>query len=344
MRVIKLSDLPDPPHGKIGWPWTEGSEQLPERMSSGHSWPKISVITPSYNYDCYIEEAIRSVLLQGYPNLEYIIIDGGSSDGTCSIINKYRKWIDFFVSEKDSGLTDALLKGFDNVTGEWVGWQNADDFYARNAFYSLGNIFDNGIAACDIVHGVTYLTDDRGASLGLIKYDDAIGLDDVQTFPLIGLANQSLLISFEMLREHGFVDRAYSYAMDSELMTRLIASGAKTQFVPGMEGMYRIHGNALTFRGGLESTIESCRICEYYIGQEGRGTLSLDVVMRGYLRLIVGLYRGNHIEEFNHHSRVYLKNRLSCGLIARCLFALLGRNFVANSSRIWAQINKMLLS
>src|SRR5690348_881216 len=102
MQSPKLTELPSPPPGRTGWPWTEESERLPETLPDGAEWPKISIVTPSYNQGQFIEETIRAVLLQGYPNIEFIIIDGGSKDNTVEIIKKYEKFIACWVSEKDN--------------------------------------------------------------------------------------------------------------------------------------------------------------------------------------------------------------------------------------------------
>ncbi|MDA8631247.1 glycosyltransferase [Litoricolaceae bacterium] len=102
-------------------------------ISSEEDWPKISIVMPSFNQVQFIERSILSVLNQGYPNIELIIIDGGSSDGTVKIIKRYEDRIAYWVSEKDEGQSDALNKGFSRASGEIYGWLNSDDLYMPDA-------------------------------------------------------------------------------------------------------------------------------------------------------------------------------------------------------------------
>ena len=141
MHFPRLSELPKPPAGKIGWPWEVESAPLPETLPDGSSWPRISIVTPSYNQGQFIEATIRSVLLQGYPNLEYIIIDGGSSDNSVEVIKQYGRFITNWVSEKDKGHGNALNKGFAKATGDIMAWLNSDDIYLPNAFRNIAEVF-----------------------------------------------------------------------------------------------------------------------------------------------------------------------------------------------------------
>lgn len=145
MAIIKntltLNDLPPPPPGKSGWPWTKQSQLLPEQRPDGSKWPRISIVTPSYNQGQFLEETIRSVLLQGYPNLEYIIIDGGSTDNSVEIVKKYEQYLAYWVSERDRGQSDALNKGFNHCSGDIYAYINSDDLFLANAFHKVSNAF-----------------------------------------------------------------------------------------------------------------------------------------------------------------------------------------------------------
>lgn len=106
-------------------------------------YPKISIVTPNYNKGDFLENTIKSVLSQNYPNLEYIIIDGGSTDNSISIIKKYEAQLAFWVSEPDNGMYDAIKKGFAHATGEILAWIGSDDMYHPNCFNIVAELFQN---------------------------------------------------------------------------------------------------------------------------------------------------------------------------------------------------------
>ena len=114
---------------------------MPPTLPDGSSWPKISVVTPSYNQGKFIEETIRSVLLQGYPNLEYFVFDGGSTDSSVEIIKKYEKWLTYWVSEPDKGQANAINKGLERATGEIAAYLNSDDLYLPGALQHIAQTY-----------------------------------------------------------------------------------------------------------------------------------------------------------------------------------------------------------
>jgi glycosyltransferase involved in cell wall biosynthesis len=141
LRCPRLHELPDAPPGKRGWPWTEETPPIWDSLRGG-PWPVISVVTPSFNQAPYIEETIRSVLLQGYPRLDYIIIDGGSTDGSLGIIEKYARWLARWVSEPDRGQAHAINKGFGMARGTVLAWLNSDDRYEPAALANAARVVD----------------------------------------------------------------------------------------------------------------------------------------------------------------------------------------------------------
>jgi glycosyltransferase involved in cell wall biosynthesis len=117
------------------------SAQLPDTVQAGRPWPRVSIVTPSYNQGQFIEETIRSVLLQGYPNLEYIVMDGGSKDNTVDILRKYEHAIDFWMSAPDKGQAEAINKGFARANGDILAWLNSDDVYEMDVFARVAEFF-----------------------------------------------------------------------------------------------------------------------------------------------------------------------------------------------------------
>jgi glycosyltransferase involved in cell wall biosynthesis len=164
LRKIPLSNK-----NKEGWPWTKESKLLNSKIANEKIWPRISIITPSLNQGAVLEEAIRSVLLQNYPNLEYIIIDGGSTDNSVEIIKKYSPWITYWVTEKDNGQADAIHKGFTMASGDIWGWINADDFYLEDCLLNVGKYFHRH-QTIDCVIGGTVLVDSHGDLIYSGKY------------------------------------------------------------------------------------------------------------------------------------------------------------------------------
>lgn len=169
MRCPTLAELPSPLPGKTGWPWTEESSVLPDTMPDGSPWPCVTIVTPSYNQGQFIEETIRSVLLQGYPNLEYIIMDGGSTDDSVEIIRKYDPWLAHWVSQPDGGQSNAINKGFERATGEIYAWLNSDDTVEPNAVQCVTKYFVQNMA-CMMLYGNGSYLDASGKKTGPITW------------------------------------------------------------------------------------------------------------------------------------------------------------------------------
>lgn len=144
-----LGKLPPPPPDRAGWPWNV--ETAPPTDAAAIAWPRITIVMPSYQQAAFVEEGLRSVLLQNYPNLEFIVNDGGSRDGSSQIIARYAPFLAHSQSARDRGQGDAINQGFDRATGDIVGWLNSDDFYLPGALFAVAREFLRG--APEIVYG-----------------------------------------------------------------------------------------------------------------------------------------------------------------------------------------------
>lgn len=259
-RTLTLEDLPVPPQGKKGWPWTEQTNFSSDILSNTSDWPRISIVTPSYNQGQFIEETIRSVLLQGYPNLEYIIIDGGSTDNTLEIINKYEKYISYWVSEPDDGQADAINKGFSIVTGNLVGWQNSDDFYYPNAFTHVVNAA-NIYPEYDVFYGSRfYLNLEGDGVLSEDSHKSPFNLEEM--IPNANMANQSLFFKSRIFKEGNFLDKSFQHCMDHEFFWRLIFKEYKFIYIPEIKGCYRLHPDCKGKQYKNYWLVDTLKICK----------------------------------------------------------------------------------
>lgn len=225
MRCPTLKDLPSPLKGKTRWPWTEENERLPDKMPDDRPWPRVSIVTPSYNQGQFIEETIRSVLLQGYPNLEYIIIDGGSTDGTVDIIRKYEKWLAYWVSEPDRGQSHAINKGLKISTGKLFNWQNADDVLAPGALRVTASAMIDYPQA-SYVHGYQILIDSQSNIIHELKPPYGGKCDflpslvhSISNFK--GGSHLGCLMDRNLVVEVGMIDESLHYTMDVDITLRL---------------------------------------------------------------------------------------------------------------------------
>lgn len=166
MRCPTLDELPSPPAGRVGWPWTEASPTVPATRVDGSSWPRVSIVTPAYNQAHYLEETIRSVLLQGYPDLEYIIIDDGSTDNTVEVIRKYEPWLAHWTTQPNQGQCAAINHGFEHVTGQIQAYLNSDDLLLPGALERVAQEIDPSKGK-HVVMGRCRFTDSAGHYIGI---------------------------------------------------------------------------------------------------------------------------------------------------------------------------------
>lgn len=266
MGYVKLSELPSPPPTKTGWPWTEESQPLPATLPGGRPWPRITIVTPSYNQGRFIEETIRSVLLQDYPNLDYIIIDGGSTDSSVQVIQKYAPWLSYWVSERDRGQAHAVNKGFQKATGEFIGWLNSDDLYEPAILREVATTFDQN-PGCSVVFGDCYFVNVENRIIGRLAAIDQPFERKLQLWRGWHVPQPSTFVRREVLETIGLLDETLDYALDYDWFLRV--SERYTFLDAGrVISRYRIHGDSKTFTAGSNGDIirEGIRSSRRYWG------------------------------------------------------------------------------
>jgi len=197
---------------------------------------------PSYNQAQFIEETIRSVLLQGYPDLEYIIIDGGSTDGSVDIIRKYERWLAYWVSKPDRGQTQAINKGWMKATGDILAYINSDDYYLEGTIATVVEGFRDH-ARTGMVYGTATIIDEAGKEVGVWvarPFDLRIMLAEENIVP-----QPAAFFSRHALESVGYLDERWHMIMDYELCVR-VGMRFPVVCMPRTLAKFRIHSGSKT--------------------------------------------------------------------------------------------------
>lgn len=235
-----LTNFPAPPNHKNGWPWIDAEATL----SPSANLPRITVITPCLNSAATLEETIRSVLLQGYANLEYFVFDGGSSDESVQIIKKYEPWIQGWRSECDSGQSNAINKAAALSTGDLINWVNADDILLPGALSAIGHCYLAN-------HGSVIAGNARWANLdkGVCTVVTSTGVQNelVKFWNNSGFCQPAVFVPQRLWFEAGGLDESLDLCMDYDLYCK-IAANAQYAFTDTLIAEFREHSQAKSFR------------------------------------------------------------------------------------------------
>ena len=215
-----LHHLPPPPQGKNGWPWHTDIPKFPATLADGTPWPRITVVTPSYNQVDFIEQTIRSVLSQGYPNLEYMICDGASSDGSVEIIKKYESHLTYWTSEPDRGQSHAINKGFERSTGQILCWLNSDDYHLPGTLRTVAeNLADASGAFAIVGHSMFVGTDGTPLMRAKGEYRNRRSL--LKFWHGYNMPQPSIFWRRPVFERVGLLDESLYYTMDFDYWARI---------------------------------------------------------------------------------------------------------------------------
>lgn len=246
--------------------------------------PLVSIVTPSFNQAAYLEQTIQSVLQQDYPNIEYMVVDGGSTDGSVEIIRECEGRLAWWVSEADKGQADAINKGLKRAGGEVVAWLNSDDLYLpgtiRKAVAALQTYPDVGL-----VHGNLRSINPHGVHINTITYQQ-YDLSDLLAFRIIG--QPAVFMRRSVLEEAGYLSIEFHYLLDHHLWLRMSAL-AGLKYIPEDWAAGRIHPQAKNVALAAGFAQEVYSVLEWAQTQPGMA----EVIERAPKRVWAGAHRLN---------------------------------------------------
>ncbi len=218
--------------------------------------PLVSIITPSYNQANFLESTIQSVLAQDYPNVEYIIVDGGSTDGSVDVIRRYEGRLAAWISEKDEGQTDAINKGFAMAQGEILAWLNSDDVYQPSAISEAAAFLEEN-PGVGMVYGDTNFIDEDGRVLG--KFNAQQTSYKRLRRGGVYIPQPASFWRASLWDAVGPLDPSFYFAMDYDLWVRF-AKVAELRYVPRLWANFRVYQDAKSFAADDQCWPEMLRV------------------------------------------------------------------------------------
>lgn len=222
------------------------------------STPLVSIITPSYNQAAFLEKTMHSVLEQDYPSIEYMVVDGGSTDGSVDIIKRYTDHLRWWVSEKDSGQAEAINKGLARANGEFVAWLNSDDYLLPGTVAAAVKALQENPNA-SFVYGNVRVVTLEGQILNTLTYQDW-QLSDLMSFHIIG--QPAVFMRRNALDKTGFLDTSYHFLLDHQLWIRLAAIG-EMKYMPQLWACAHYHEDCKNLKQAAAFGREALRIVDW---------------------------------------------------------------------------------
>jgi glycosyltransferase involved in cell wall biosynthesis len=240
---MTASKYPFPPSGKSGWPWPWSmSWSKSSLLLESRDLPLITIVTPSFNQGHYLEETIRSVLLQGYPRIEYIVMDGGSTDKSIEILRNYSDFITHWQSERDNGQADAIKRGFKMAKGEILGWLNSDDYLMPGALHAVAERFmaDKSV---QMLIGAGWVVDEAGSRIRKM-YSYPVSFESLLYHGQF-FNQMSTFWRKDFYQQVGGIDENLKFCFDYELFLKMVKIKDPV-VIDAVLSSFRLHGESKT--------------------------------------------------------------------------------------------------
>jgi glycosyltransferase involved in cell wall biosynthesis len=307
---------------------------------------KISLVTPSYNQSTFLPSTIESVLNQHYPNLEYIIMDGGSTDGSIEIIRNFEHNIDFWISESDQGQSDAINKGWKRSKGDIVGYLNSDDLLLPGSLTAISDFFKNN-KDVDFIYGNALYIDESGKIIGRLNghpFNLRSLLLRKQTIP-----QPTMFFRRKLLDDVGYLNEEFHYTMDLDFWLRTALKHTMA-YIPLDLAAMRMHSKSKTVSLPDLFYLDELKAIENFFSRPDlpRNIINLKklVVARCYLRGADSLFKSRRYKEARQIAEKGLWTAplafLDLRIIALCLSIIIGYDFYLAGVKLKGKLTRIL--